>query len=367
VTPAQRSAWIQGYSYIAQLCGARNGELLEHVSTTETARDLDLLRRAVGDPQLYYQGESYGTFLGATYANLFPDRVHTMVLLGNINAPAWVTADEDDPRPNTFLGTQLRQNSDKGGAATLNAFLALCGHASTNQCAFSPGSPAATGQKWKALLQNVLAQPVTLDGVTWDYDAVVTSVAQTLTLVAGWPLIGDSLQQIWNGNNSSGPTSSAPDATDEPVTVPSQGSAVRCAESPNPSHPQAYIALADLAYDRSGDIGPWYNWFDEKCAGWPAVAVDRYTGPWDKPTAHPLLLVNNTYDPATPYSNAAFMANTFANARLLTVTGYGHVLGGQTSTCANNYISSYFINGSLPPLGAMCRPDQAPFTTSSNP
>src|SRR5215469_18689682 len=60
VTPAQRSAWIKGYSYIAQLCGARNGELLEHISTTETARDLDLLRRAVGDPQLYYLGESYG-------------------------------------------------------------------------------------------------------------------------------------------------------------------------------------------------------------------------------------------------------------------------------------------------------------------
>jgi pimeloyl-ACP methyl ester carboxylesterase len=70
---AEERAWIRGYARLGELCGERNGDLLAHVSTAETARDLDLLRQAVGDPQLNYQGNSYGSFLGAVYANLFPD------------------------------------------------------------------------------------------------------------------------------------------------------------------------------------------------------------------------------------------------------------------------------------------------------
>jgi hypothetical protein len=63
---------------------------------------------------------------------------------------------------------------------------------------------------------------------------------------------------------------------------------------------------------------PWYVWQDEHCAAWPAIAADRYTGPWNQPTANPILLINNIADPATPYQNAVFMAHTLANARLLT-------------------------------------------------
>lgn len=319
----------------------------------------------MGDKQLNYQGNSYGTFLGAVYANLFPDRVGALVQIANINAPAWVTADEDKSRPDTFLNTFLRQDSDKGMADTVNAFLTLCGQATTAECAFSAGNPVATQQKWNTLLQNVLAHPITLAGVTWDYDAVVTTVAHAILYVPNWAPTAQTLEQVWEGNGSLGPAPSASDVPSAAPQIATQTYAVVCAESPNPRHSEDYFALADLAYDRSGAVGPFYSWLDEGCAGWPAVAADRYTGPWDKPTAHPLLLVNTTHDPATPISNAVFMANTFANARLLTVDGYGHVLGQRASSCANNYIAAYFIDGTLPPPDTVCQQDQPPFSTGS--
>jgi pimeloyl-ACP methyl ester carboxylesterase len=78
----QEQTWFGGYALFGQQCGQRNAALLSHVSTAEVARDMNLLRRAVGDPQLNYLGISYGSYLGATYANLFPGKVRAMVLDG---------------------------------------------------------------------------------------------------------------------------------------------------------------------------------------------------------------------------------------------------------------------------------------------
>jgi pimeloyl-ACP methyl ester carboxylesterase len=127
---AEQHAWIEGYARFGQRCGERNGELLAHVSTAETARDLDLLRQALGEPQLDYLGLSYGTILGATYANLFPDKVRAMVFDGNVDPVAWTNGGNDD----AFLSTVLRYGGDKGSAKTLDAFLTLCGQASTGFC-----------------------------------------------------------------------------------------------------------------------------------------------------------------------------------------------------------------------------------------
>lgn len=124
VGEAETKNWIQGYSRLGQLCEQRNGELLAHVSTTEVAKDMDLLRRAVGDQALNYISLSYGTYLGAVYANLFPDKVRAMVLDGNIDPfGAWNNKGKEQTR----LSISLRIGSDLGVAKTLNAFLNLCG------------------------------------------------------------------------------------------------------------------------------------------------------------------------------------------------------------------------------------------------
>ena len=94
----QQGAYIRRWREFGKICAARNGALLRHISTADTARDLNLLRQALGQAKLNYLGISYGTFLGATYANLFPRRVGRLVLDGNVAPNAWTNGGRPHPR-----------------------------------------------------------------------------------------------------------------------------------------------------------------------------------------------------------------------------------------------------------------------------
>jgi len=160
VGQGQQGGYIRRWREFGRICAARNGALLRHVSTADSARDLNLLRQDLGQPKLNYLGISYGTFLGATYANLFPRQAGRLVLDGNVPPEAWTNGG----RPNPTLSTYLRMGSDKAAAKGLDAFLAICGQRSTQACAFSAGSPAATKAKWDALpgtYQSILAAAAT--------------------------------------------------------------------------------------------------------------------------------------------------------------------------------------------------------------
>jgi pimeloyl-ACP methyl ester carboxylesterase len=137
---------------------------------------------------------------------------------------------------------------------------------------------------------------------------------------------------------------------------------VWCSDSPNPQDPRAYPALARLAAARSGAVGPYWTWETEPCAGWSAaVSPDRYAGPWDRPTASPVLVIGNTGDPVTPYPDSVAMSRELARARLLTVDGFGHTELANQSSCAERYETRYLIAGTLPPPGTVCRQNTAPF------
>jgi pimeloyl-ACP methyl ester carboxylesterase len=383
---AEKRAWIRGYARFAQLCGQRNGDLLAHVSTPESAKDLELLRRSVGAPSLNYRGVSYGTLLGATYANLFPKKVRAMVLDGNVDPVAWTNGGKE----RTFLSTSLRLGSDKASAKTLNAFLTLCGRASTEECAFSAGSASATRAKWATLLHRLRQQPVTIDGQTITYAALVSAMGGVLYTsqaepgFPGWTAFATVLQTLWTSSDTSapvsaseaaafsilnaGPGSSSPAAgTEQTYPGLEQQLAVACSDSPNPRHPMVFRALDAISYARAGVIGPSWSWGDEPCASWPARAASRYSGPWNQRTANPVLVIGNTFDPATPYQGAVAMADDLARARLLTVDGYGHTVLLNPSACARSYESSYFVEGTLPPPGTICQQDRQPFTMSSAP
>jgi pimeloyl-ACP methyl ester carboxylesterase len=364
VSGAEQRAWIRGFARYGRRCGERNGHLLAYVSTVDTAKDLDLLRQAVGDQQLDYLGTSYGTFLGATFANLFPDKVRAMVLDGSVDPVAWTNGGDDD----AFLSTSLRLGSDKGSAKTLDAFLTLCGQASTAQCAFSAGSAVATEAKWTALLRRLREHPVTIDNPPrrFTYAALVATIGGDIGMLdfkADWAKDAEGLQTLWTRPEPS----TLPSARD-PAPAGGPGSdgefAVLCAETSNPRHPDVYPALAALAYARAGDVGPAWVWrIDEPCASWPATAAHRYAGPWNRPTANPVLVIGNTFDPYTPYEGAVAMAHELARARLLTVDGYGHTALLNPSTCAYDHVTRYVIDGTLPPPGTVCQQDQQPFTT----
>ncbi|MEU0373376.1 alpha/beta hydrolase [Streptomyces sp. NPDC006283] len=353
----ERTAYIAAYKDLTRRCEQRDPELLRHVSTADTARDLDRLRQAVGEPQLTYQGISYGTILGATYANMFPDKVRAMVLDSNIDPRAWTNhASDADPR----LTTALRMGSDRAAAATVKQFLALCGSATPDRCAFSAGSPKATADKFDQLMQRLRKQPVG----EWTYAGTVADVVSSLYVVRpGWANLAGRLQTLWQGRVAErSPLPPAPAVPHpNPYLGEEQGAAVFCGDSPNPRDPGAYRAMEEASAARAGDAGRFWTWSTVGCATWP-VATDRYRGPWNKPTAHPVLVVGTVYDPSTPYSNAQAMAKELADARLLTHNGYGHTALINPSSCVQAHESRYLIDGTLPPAGTTCQPDALPFS-----
>jgi pimeloyl-ACP methyl ester carboxylesterase len=171
---AQEDAYEKGFAKLDATCAADAGPLLDHDSTADTARDMNLLREAVGDPVLNYYGPSYGTLLGATYANLFPATTGRMVLDGNINPVTWTSGNSQVP-------AYSRLGAAQATGTVMNDFLELCGKVPTADCAFSAGTPAATTAKWDTLLRLVSEHPVNLGGTyalggtqgTYTYEDVV--------------------------------------------------------------------------------------------------------------------------------------------------------------------------------------------------
>jgi pimeloyl-ACP methyl ester carboxylesterase len=188
------------------------------VSTADTARDLDLLGGALGQPKLNFMGRSYGTYLGATYANLFPSRVGRMVLDGNIAPSAWTNGGRPDASESFRCGKAPPPKVVK----TLAAFLRICGQRGTQDCAFSAGNPAKTTAKWTALLARLRREPVTVDATTYTYTQLVTLVRNLLFFVQplatpaigagspGWPGAAALLQQLWTARNTKPRTTPAP-------------------------------------------------------------------------------------------------------------------------------------------------------------
>jgi pimeloyl-ACP methyl ester carboxylesterase len=349
VGQSQMNTWIDRYRRFGEICQQRNGRLLTHVSTADTARDLDLMRERAGERMMNFVGTSYGTIVGAVYANMFPARVRAMVLDGVVNPIAWTRPDLE-ANGGRFLSAGLRFKSDVETAKTLNSFLDLCGSTDTSHCAFSAGNPAATRQKFTKLLARL---PVNLTHGQTTYAVAISGAARALYLITNWKLEAIDLQKLWEHGPSAVPP---PPGRDE-----EQELAVGCGEVPSPPT-SAFPAIGAFAQRRSGVVGPFWAWDYEPCSTWPVLSANPFRGRWDNRTASPVLVIGNTFDPATPLGGAQVMARALARARLLTVDGYGHTALINPSACVNRYESQYFIDGTLPPKGARCAQDGHPFS-----
>jgi pimeloyl-ACP methyl ester carboxylesterase len=304
-------------------CARSAGPMLYHDSTADVARDMDLLRRAVGDPVLNYVGLSYGTGLGVTYANLFPGTAGHIALDGNLDPVAWT-------RDVGGLPSWLRTGRDEATAAVLRDFMNLCGKASNAACAFSAGTPGATRAKYATLLHRLHRHPVTISTPPQTYTAIAVANSVPVDSVSQWQGQegAELLQQLWVASATTGGTAAS-----------------------------AAAAAAQLAFGRSGLVGPPLAWQTEPCAAWPAAAAqDRYAGPWNRPTASTILVLGITGDPITPHSVA--MSRDLAKARLLTIRGYGHTEFKNPSTCATNYEVSYLLTGKFASRGHQLPPER---------
>ncbi len=369
-SPAQQAGYISRWAAFGKICYARNGALLRHVSTADTARDLNLLRRALGQPKLNYIGLSYGTYLGATYANLFPRQVGKMVLDGNIGPTAWTNGGQ----PNASLSISMRIGGTTLVARTLAAFLSICGQRSMAECAFTAGSPAKTTAKWDALLARLRQGPITLNGTAVTYTSLLTGVGDALDIVQphaspvtggsiqGWSGAAALLQELWDARNqastSPAPAPSPPSAV-QSYAGPEQALSVICGDAPSPPA-SAFPSLQGVVLRQGGVVSLPVLWGDEPCSTWPVTQLNTYRGPWNAPTS-PILVIGNTTDPSTPLRNSVVMADELANARLLVVHGYGHTELLNPSTCASNYETDYFVTGALPPVGTVCQENLPPF------
>jgi pimeloyl-ACP methyl ester carboxylesterase len=376
-TPAAAAAYVDTWRRFGQACAARNGDLLAHTNTADTARDLDLLRQAVGDAKLTYLGLSYGTFLGATYANMFPDKVRAMVLDGNLAPSAWT----DRNLPVTTRSISMRIGSDAAASSVFGDLLHLCGEVDTSRCAFSAGSPAATVDRWNQLLARLRQGPIWyapkselitgpglvgqvsngLD-VAFPFTSPVAGGAS-----AGWTGLAAGIEAIWEARNAPVPPAApvGPLPAPESYGGPEQGYSVQCGDTRVPP-PGLFGPLAAGSQARNGPFGPNAVWGDEPCSTWPARAADPYRGPFDR-SLTPILVLGPTHDPSTPFRNSVLMTQELRNARLLTVAGYGHTTFLNPSRCAGDAERAYLVGGTLPRPGTVCRQDATPFGAAANP
>jgi pimeloyl-ACP methyl ester carboxylesterase len=188
----------------------------------------------------------------------------------------------------------------------------------------------------------------------------------------GWIEVAQFLEELWQGSAASETATAAPTppaAAGGSALTPSESAgpyttsagrqlSVICGESPNPETAEAVSAQIEASYARAG-LSPWP--LVASCEGWTARAAAPYLGPWDNPTPVPVLVIGNTYDPATPFSGSVRLAQELGDARLLVVNGFGHTVLINPSTCAQDYIADYLVSGVMPPLGATCTQDRTPF------
>jgi pimeloyl-ACP methyl ester carboxylesterase len=359
VGPAQTRVFERTYATFGAQCARRAGALLDHDTTADAARDMNLLREAVGASRLNYLGLSYGTGLGAVYANLFPATVGRMVLDGNLNPVAWTSGGT--------APSLVREGVGPASAAEAHAFLSLCGEQAAAECAFSAGSPAATEAKFAALLGRLQAHPVTIAGQRFGYASVFAIVPPEV--VSSWQSAAAQLQQLWLASSGTAAATARPASTSQAAAAAAaspydgleQSVAVVCSDSADPRHIGDYLAAA-RAGSRYGGFGAKVAWEEAACAYWPtATEQDRYTGPWHRRTAGTILVIGNTGDPVTPYQGSVAMAHDLARARLLTVDGFGHTEFFNPSECASDYEFSYLTTGKLPAPGTVCAQSVRPF------
>ncbi len=365
-TPDQLQATEASDRFFDDACAQRGGPIAGHMSTANAARDLDRLRAAVGDDQLSYWGVSYGSYLGVTYANLFPTRVRALVVDGIVDPIAWSTGYGDAATEPLFnrVGTP---GAEQQGLAQ---FFTLC---DAGTCAFGPNS----AQRYAQLIARLQLQPEQMtfaDGSTEQLDWTTLVEATDIGLYASseWPALAQFLADVESGAPSDVIGSEFANlGADVPGLMAHRGThgyidegqepevATSCEDSNNPT---SYSDWWSAAANAPGTFGPLWTWFSSVCVDWPFTDPDRYTGPFNNHTANPVLIVGNTYDPITSYANAQKLATIMPDSRLLTINGWGHSSWNAPSQCAQDNIANYLINQQLPPAGTVCQQDHEPFT-----
>ena len=334
-TATAQAALLRNDQEFAAQCEKDSGTILPFVGTAASARDLDRIRAALGDSQLTFLGHSYGTLLGATYAELFPTKVRAMVLDGAI-----------DPA----LGTvQYVSEQAQSYESDLLSFFTWC--AADAGCAWRPeGDPTSA---LLALIQRSRTQPLSASGGGSAgpgefYDALLAGLESR----SSWPSLAVALADAQSGNGAPVSSMTGRYETGGSSNGAEAEQAIDCLDHPVDRDPSVYPALAAQLGQSAPVFGPLLAWGLLGCATWP-VPASRTPGPASDPGAPPILVVGTTGDPVTPYSWAQSLARELSGGTLLTWQGQSHVAYFY-SACVRAFDQAYLIGGSLPAPGTTC-------------
>ncbi|HEX3240843.1 MAG TPA: alpha/beta fold hydrolase [Solirubrobacterales bacterium] len=407
-TAAEEEAEVASARAVGKGCSSYAQPLVSSMSTAEVARDMDVLRRAVGDKKLTYWGVSYGTYLGEVYANMFPDRVRAMNLDGNIEPRAWVGNPLTKYQP---MFDRLR--SADGSYKALAEILRRCAAVGQPTCKFAGGDPLA---KFGKLAKRLRTETVTVKvggygevpprtlkmGYNW-------FVQQTRTLLAyptGWESIDAMLASLWTltGEGAASPSPAAkssarralgrsltqtyrlrtpgalgagpaavaaltPKEEAQEATLSFEESlrAVMCSDGLHAPDASIWRLTGALADQRAPYFGRVWNYIDTPCATntWTAHDEDAYFGPFDRRTANPVLITANYWDPNTNYDSGVAVWKLMPNSRLISADSWGHA-AYWTAPCVENTVNQYLITAVPPAAVTKCKGTVQPFETAAS-
>lgn len=377
VSPSEERTFTRYSTALGEACSGHGRAMASAMSTAQVARDMDVLRRAVGDQRLSFLGFSYGTYLGQVYANLFPDRVRAIAIDGVVDARAWVGTPQTADVP-----VSVRMNVAPATSAALDSALAACAQAGAERCPLE--DPRAA---FARVTDRLLASPLQIDDPDngpWllRYQDFLNGVLFALYTEGGPEEV---VQMTAMAEAMQSPTLAASErrasalafrkateratgrALAKGVATPydntvEQVPIIMCSDSRNPKRASTWASLADSEDARAPYFGRYWLWGSVHCAGqsWHAFDEDAYAGPFDKVTSAPILVVGNRHDPATSYQAAVDVARLIPRGRLLSSTNWGHTAYG-VSACATTHVDRYLVNGALPAAGTWCTDGREPF------
>ncbi|MGA5818560.1 alpha/beta hydrolase [Kitasatospora sp. NPDC094028] len=346
LTPSDQpgvEALVAADKEFAEGCHRHTGPALGHLSTVEAARDMDVLRALLGDEKLNFVGKSYGTFLGATYAGLYPGRVGRLVLDGAM-----------DPSLDSVTGNRTQA----GGFETAwTAFAKDC--ATRDDCPLGRAEQQI-GEQLTALFGAVHAHPLptTDNGRRLTEAQATTGVIQALYADFLWPKLRTALSDARAGDGTGLlKLSDSYYGRETDGSYPNlmfANTAVNCLDLPAPFGGPEDVQRAVPDFERaSPHFGRDMAWMALACTYWPVRATGaahtiRAAG------AAPIVVVGTTRDPATPYAWAQALAGQLESGRLLTYDGDGHTAYGRRSACVDTAVNRYLLTGEAPEPGKRC-------------
>jgi pimeloyl-ACP methyl ester carboxylesterase len=324
-------------------CQENTGELLGFVDTVSAAKDMDVLRAVVGEQKLNYLGYSYGSFLGTTYANLFPDRVGRLVLDGAIDP---TISDEEQTR---FQIAAFEKS--------LRSFLENCEQ--FRDCPFS-GNVEADLKRVELFFQQVEAKPLKTDsGRELTIWAALTGLIMPLYSESYWPLLATAFQEAFiGGGDTFLALADAYNYREDDGTYSNNliaaNYAISCLDARSDSTEAAMLAENERIMEAAPTLGKFWRFGALRCENWPFDIAKRPTD-YSAPGTGTIMVIGTTGDPATPYSQAVSLANNIlSNGFLVTYNGEGHTIYGHQVSCIDRVVDDFFLTGNVPEKDPNC-------------